>query len=176
MTEIYGIENHDNYDAESSVTDKKVVQILLKRQLKPKAIIKMVKPIKPLIIAHDIDTRSELSDLLNESYLETEDDLSAISETQKQTLTKTNKPQKTSIRPVQKLSASKISKISSTSRATKSKPATEPPKVISKENTYSRWIFGEQLLISTEDNTYIYDPKDLSLIGKVLDESNIEWY
>ena len=53
------------------------------------------------------------------------------------------------------------------------------PKTLNKpltdENTYLRWIYGKQFLISTE-NTYIYDLNDHSLIGKVLDVSNIEWY
>lgn len=156
MTEIHGIEiSSDKYDAESSVSEKKVVIVL-----KPKAVIKPIvksklipkqkpKPIPKI----QIDTISELSDMLNESHLDS-DDNSVLSIKSTQT-TKTTKTTKTT---------------------PKSKSPTEPPKIISKENTYSRWIYGEQLLISTEDNTYIYDPKDLSLIGKVLDESNIEWY
>jgi hypothetical protein len=52
----------------------------------------------------------------------------------------------------------------------------EVPKTAKGTDTYMRWICGEQLLISKSDNTYIYDPKDYSLIGRVLDESNIEWY
>ena len=50
----------------------------------------------------------------------------------------------------------------------KSKEPCKPP------NTYPRWIGGEVLLISME-NTLIYDPTTYELIGRVLDESNVEW-
>ena len=77
-----------------------------------------------------------------------------------------------------------------------SKPITVKPKVVVKsrviikpkvvkpeiltgslcdETTYHRYIQGELVLIS-EDNEFIYDRQNKKLIGRIYNESDIEWY
>ena len=59
------------------------------------------------------------------------------------------------------------------------KPKVVKPEILTgslcDETTYHRYIQGELVLIS-EDNEFIYDRQNKKLIGRIYNESDIEWY